>query len=252
MSTMENATRGRILVIDPEPVSRCGLVHSLHSNGGLEVIGECESLPLARELCSRLKPDVSIYDSSYGDGVGFVRDLRKSNPNGQVVVIARHPDALHLQRAFQAGACGYVTRRDTITSLINAVLGALGGEKRVSPLAERLLLDRLAIGGVEFGAAPEASLSNREMQIFQLLGRGLGTREVAVELHVSVKTIETHRERIKTKLGLSTGTELQRRAVLYLESLSADAESLGELRLGTGLFTGEPPVAFASASGAKA
>lgn len=243
MSTLENATRGRVLVIDPEPVSRCGLIHLLHSNVRLEVIGECDSLPLARELCCQLKPDVSIYDSSYGDGVGFVRELRKCNPNGQVVVLTRHPDALNLQRAFQAGACGYVTRRDTVDSLISTVLGALDGERRIGPLAERLLLDRLAVGGMELSAAPEASLSDREMQIFQLLGRGLGTREVAGELRVSVKTIETHRQRIKTKLGLSTGTELQRRAVLYHESVSADVECLDGLRLGTSLFTEETPSA---------
>jgi DNA-binding NarL/FixJ family response regulator len=114
---------------------------------------------------------------------------------------------MEVQRALQAGACGYVTRRDPVA--------ALSGEQYVGPLVERTLPKNLSSGAVEMRGSEVSALSNRELQVFRLIGRGLPTREVAEELSVSVKTIETHRQRIKEKLHVTSGAELQRRAVLF-------------------------------------
>jgi DNA-binding NarL/FixJ family response regulator len=120
-----------------------------------------------------------------------------------------------VQRALQAGARGYVTRADSAEALLEALLAVLAGERHVSPRVANVLLDTLACGGVDVRNSEAAALSDRELEVFRLLGEGLGTRSVAERLCLSVKTVETHRERIKEKLRLPNGTELQRRAVLY-------------------------------------
>ena len=212
---MANPRKARVLVVDAEPVSRCGLIHLLNLNERLRVIAEAEALPLARELCARHKPELVVLDAALGDGLGFIREVKEFSPEGRVVVFTAQADALSVTRAFKAGAAGYVTRRDSVLSLMSAVLGALDGERQVAPSVQRVLMEQLVTGGVELRGHAESALSDRELQVYKLLGRGLKPREVAAELRVSVKTVETHIQRIKTKLGVASGGELQRRAVLF-------------------------------------
>jgi DNA-binding NarL/FixJ family response regulator len=212
---MANPRKSRVLVVDAEPVSRCGLVHLLNSHERLRVIAEAESLPPARELCLRHKPELVVLDAALGDGVGFIREVKEFSPQGRVVVFTAQVDALSVTRAFKAGAAGYVTRRDSVAALMSAVLGALDGDRQFAPCVQRVLMDQLACGGVEVRGRAEAALSDRELQVFRLIGQGLKPRGVAAELRLSVKTVETHVQRIKVKLGLASGGELQRRAVLF-------------------------------------
>lgn len=212
---MTHPRKADVLVADAEPVARCGLVHLINSHPKLRLCAEAETLALARELCSKHKPAVLLLDPAMGDGFSFIKDLPRWSRGTRVVVFTGMSDALAVQRAFKAGACAFVTRRDPVSALMNALVGALTGERHVGPCVEHLLLENLASGTVELHGNDVATLSDRELQIFRLLGRGLGTRAVAMELRVSVKTIETHRQRIKEKLQLANGTELQRRAVLF-------------------------------------
>jgi len=212
---MASPRKARVLVVDAEPVSRCGLVYLLNSHARLRVVGEAEALPLARELCARHQPELVVLDSLLGDGVEFIREVKRFSPHGRVVVFTAHADALSVTRAFKAGATGYVTRRDSVAALMSAVLGALDGERHCAPCVQRVLMEQLACGGVEVRGSAESVLSDRELQVYRLLGQGLKARGVAAELRVSVKTVETHVQRIKTKLGLANGGELQRRAVLF-------------------------------------
>ena len=204
-----------MLVADAEPFARCGLVHLINSHPKLHVCAEAETLALTRELCSRLKPAVLVLDPAMGDGFSFIKDLQRWSRGTRVVVFTGTSDAFAVQQAFKAGACGFVTRRDPVSALIAAVVGALGGERHVGPHVEHLLLENLASGAVELRRDELAALSNRELQVFRLLGSGLGTRAVAEELSLSVKTVETHRQRIKEKLHVQNGAELHRRAVLF-------------------------------------
>ncbi len=158
---------------------------------------------------------VVVLDVALGDGVGFIREVKRFAPQGRVVVFTARADALSVTRAFKAGAMGYVTRRDSVVALMGAVLGALDGERHFAPCVERLLVEQLACGGVEVRGRAESALSDRELQVFRLLGQGLRARAVSAELRVSVKTVETHVQRIKVKLGVANGAELQRRAVLF-------------------------------------
>jgi DNA-binding NarL/FixJ family response regulator len=212
---MAHPRKADVLVADTEPVARCGLVRLLNSHPKLRVCAEAETLAAARELCARHRPAVLVLDPAMGEGFTFIKDLPKWSRGTRVVVFTGQHDALAVQRAFKAGACGFVTRRDPIAALLTAVVGALTGERHVGPQVEHLLLENLATGTVELRGDEMAVLSDRELQVFRLLGSGLGTRAVATELHVSVKTVETHRQRMKEKLQVATSTELHRRAVLF-------------------------------------
>lgn len=211
---MANLRKYRVIVVDAEPVSRCGLVHLLHSHGRLRVVGEAEALPVARELCVQCSPELVVFDTALGDGVGFIHEVKRLSPQARVVVFTAQADALSVTRAFRAGAAGYVTRRDSVAALMAVVLGAVDGDPQLAPYVQRVLVDQLSSGGVEVSGRAESALSDRELQVFQFLGQGLKARGVAVELGVSIKTVETHVQRIKTKLGVSNGAELQRRAIL--------------------------------------
>ena len=212
---MDQLRKADVLVVDAEPVTRTGLIHLINSHPKLRVCAEAETLAGARELCQRYKPAVLVLDPGIGDGFALIKDLQRWSRKTRVVVFTGMNDALAVQQAFKAGACAFVTRRDPISALMNALVGALNGERHVGPQVEHLLLENLASGAVELHGNDVASLSDRELQIFRLLGSGLGTRAVAEELRLSIKTIETHRQRIKEKLQLTSGTELQRRAVLF-------------------------------------
>ena len=211
---MPNSRKANVLVVDAEAVARFGLVQLINSQALLRVVGEAETLPVARELASRLKPDVVVLDPALGDGMHFIKELARSKAQSKVVAFTALEDALSVQRAFQAGVCGYVTRRDPVADLIAAIVAAVDGRRHVGPRIERVLLDRLACGAVQLSGDETGVLSQRERQVFRLLGAGHSGRAIASELGVSVKTVETHRQRIKEKLRLKNGAELNRRAMI--------------------------------------
>jgi DNA-binding NarL/FixJ family response regulator len=204
-----------VVAAGAEPLARCGLLHLLNSHPALRVCAEAECTPSARAECARWKPDVLAIDGALTDSFTMLRDLPRWSPKTRWVIFSGPEDPATVQRAFKAGACGYVTRRDPMSAILSAILGAVHGERHIGPRVEHVLLQSLASGGMELRASEFAALSNRELQIFQMIGAGRGTRDVAEELHVSVKTVETHRQRMKEKLGLSSAAELQRKAVLF-------------------------------------
>ena len=211
---MPNSRKANVLVVDAEAVARFGLVQLIGSHALLRVVGETDSLAAAREMASRLKPEIVVVDPALGDGVHFIAELRRSKARPNVVAFTALEDALSVQRAFQAGVCGYVTRRDPLPAVIAAIVGAVKGERHVGPRVEDVLLEKLACGAVQLSGDETGVLSQRERQVFRLLGAGRSGSAIASELGVSVKTVETHRQRIKEKLRLKTGAELNRRAVL--------------------------------------
>ncbi len=203
-----------VLVVDAQPVSRAGLCALVRSQPELRLVGEAASVREARELALRLKPHVVVLDPSMPGGAVAMKDVRKVSPRSQFVILTSPADALGVQRAFQAGACGYVTRLDPVEALMAAIAGAADGARHVGPRVEQVLLDRLASGSVQLRGDDLAVLSPRELEVFRLIGEGRSTRAMAAELGVSTKTVETHRERMKLKLKLRDGASLQRRAML--------------------------------------
>jgi DNA-binding NarL/FixJ family response regulator len=203
-----------VLVVHHAPVTRFGLTALLKSNRGFKVVSETGSAPVALRLFSEIQPDLVILSLTlqHGDGISLLRDFRKMNSAARTLVLTAREDPLSVQRAFRAGARGYVVTQDETSEVLHALERIAAGELYASATVSRALLQMLARGSVETPRDCCALLSDRELQVFRLIGTGLGTSRVAKELQLSVKTIETHREHIKQKLGLTKGMELTRRA----------------------------------------
>jgi DNA-binding NarL/FixJ family response regulator len=214
---MRNQKKAQVLIVDAEPVMRCGLLHLLNSHPELEVCAEAATLPLARSAFARWRPEVVLVELALAGGAGFslVQELRGECPALAVVAFTRLEDTGSVQRALRAGVSGYVTRLDPVEALVEAVLAARGGRRFLAPRVAEALLETLAQGRVEMARDDLATLSERERQVFRLIGEGRRTCAIAVELGLSVKTVETHRQHIKEKLGLRDGLALQRRAALW-------------------------------------
>ena len=209
-----------VLVVHHAPVTRFGLTALLKSSRGFKVIGETSSAPAARRLFSEIQPDLAILSLTlqHGDGISLLRDFRKMNRAARTLVLTAREDPLSVQRAFRAGARGYVVTQDETSEVLRALERIAAGELYASPAVARALLQMLARGSVETPRDRCAQLSDRELQVFRLIGSGLGTSGLAKELQLSVKTIETHRQHIKQKLGLTKGAELTRQAADWMRA----------------------------------
>jgi DNA-binding NarL/FixJ family response regulator len=173
---------------------------------------------VARRLFAEHRPDLVVLNLTlrHGDGIALIKDFKKLNPAARVLVVTARNDTLSLQRVFRAGARGYVVTQDETAEVLHALERIASGELYASGTVSRGLLEMLAAGTVETRKVDGRQLSDRELQVFRLMGSGLGTSRVATELQVSVKTVETHQSHIKQKLGLQTGVELNQRAARWL------------------------------------
>lgn len=208
--------RRQVLVVEDHPLVGDCLTQLINKQPDLRVCAVAPTMTDARRLAARLCPDIAVVDLSLRDGLGLelIRQLRAQRSAPEVVVLTMHEDASLARRALRAGARGYVTKSDPTTTILVAIRAALAGNVYVSePLTSRLL-DPAA-------DKPLATLSDRELAVFELVGQGLRTRAIAQRLNLSVKTVETYRARIKRKLGLTDGAALTRQAVLWQSSPSA-------------------------------
>jgi DNA-binding NarL/FixJ family response regulator len=212
--------RTRILVVDDHPIVRLGIRQMLVAEHDLEVCAEAESADAAKALAVSARPDLAIVDLSLAEGTGLelVRDLRGSVPNLPVLVLSMHDEALFAERVLRAGARGYIMKQEAITGLVAAIRQVLSGRIYVSEGMAQAVLERLGHEQA-VSANPLASLTDRELEVFDLIGRGVSTNAIAGQLGVSVKTIETYRSNIKTKLNLKDATDLIRFAAAWTERL---------------------------------
>jgi DNA-binding NarL/FixJ family response regulator len=212
--------RTRILVVDDHPIVRLGIRQLLAAEPDLEVCAEAESADPGKQLVTSARPDLAIVDLSLAKGTGLdlIRSLRESTPNLPVLVLSMHDEALFAERVLRAGARGYIMKREAITGLVAAIRHVLAGRIYVSEGMAQAVLERLG----HDGTAPDnplATLTDRELEVFDLIGRGLSTAAIAEQLGVSVKTIETYRSNIKTKLNLKDASDLIRFAATWTERL---------------------------------
>jgi DNA-binding NarL/FixJ family response regulator len=212
--------RIRILIVDDHPIVRLGIRQMLAAERDFEVCGEAESAGAARQLIVDARPDLAIIDLSLVEGTGLdlIRLVRESMPTLPMLVLSMHDEALFAERVLRAGARGYIMKREAITGLVGAIRHVLSGRIYVSEGMAQAVLERLG----QDGAAPDnplANLTDRELEVFDLIGRGLSTAAVAEQMGVSVKTIETYRSNIKTKLNLKDATDLIRFATTWAERL---------------------------------
>jgi DNA-binding NarL/FixJ family response regulator len=186
----------------------------------LEVCGEAESAEEAKEVIARTHPDLAVIDLSLAKGTGLelIRSLRESSPALRLLVLSMHDEALFAERVLRAGARGYLMKRQAITGLIGAIREVLSGHIYVSGDVAQAVLERLGHEGAA-ADSPLAELTDRELEVFDLIGRGLSTAAIAEQMSVSIKTIETYRSNIKTKLNLKHATDLIRFAATWVERL---------------------------------
>jgi DNA-binding NarL/FixJ family response regulator len=199
----------RVLIVDDHPIVRHGLTRMIEAEDDLTVCGEVESEADARRAIRELVPDVVIVDLSlqHGDGLELVRDAHAHHPTLPMLVLSMHDETIYAERLLAAGARGYIMKQAASDQLLIALRRVLGGEQYLSDTLMRRAADR----GDDTSSPtqdPLERLSNREIQILGLVGRGLSSRQIAHDLGLSVKTVESHRLTIKRKLNLETNAHL--------------------------------------------
>jgi DNA-binding NarL/FixJ family response regulator len=210
--------KARIVLVDDHPVVRRGLAALLASQPDLEVCGEAADTIEALRLVQMHSPDLMLIDISLkgGNGIELIRQIRARNGTTRMLVVSMHDEALFAERALRAGALGYVQKQEAAEKVVDAVREVLGGGIYLSPGMTDRVLRRSLTNGQAVSGLPDEALSDRELQVFELIGQGLTTRDVAGKLHLSVKTVETYREHIKAKLQLRNGAELSRQAAQWV------------------------------------
>jgi DNA-binding NarL/FixJ family response regulator len=214
---MNAQKRHKILIVDDHPIVRRGLTGVIAEERDLEVCGEAADAEEALRQVESTCPDLVIIDISLksGHGLELIGQIRVKDPRVKMLVSSMHDELLFAERSLRAGAMGYIPKQEPTEKLLQAVHQVLRGEIFLTPrMANRLLRD--VVGGKPLEGNPIHGLSNRELEIFEMIGQGLTTQQIAQRLQLSAKTIETHREKIKAKLNLKNSAELSRRAVQWV------------------------------------
>jgi DNA-binding NarL/FixJ family response regulator len=208
----------RVLLVDDHPVVRRGLRDVLSTEPGLDVCGEAADPREALKLLSEIECDLAIVDLSLQgpSGLELIKQLRSQYPDMAVLVCSMHDEALFAERALRAGARGYVQKQEAADQVLTAVRRILGGHFYLSSAMTDRLLGTATGTGAGTEEDPVFRLTDRELEVFELLGQARGTRQIAEQLHLSPKTVESHRENIKRKLDLANHNELMRRAVQWV------------------------------------
>ena len=214
-------TETRILILDDHPMVREGLKKCINNRPGLRVCGEAETVDQALQIVKSEGAELAIVDLSLHDGHGldFIKLLHKLFPQTKAIVHSMHDDFLYAERSLKAGAHGYVNKRSNPVDLLEAINRVLDGQIYLPPETMQRMLGRQVHSGADVVNSDVSVLSDRELEVFHLIGQGLSNRHISNRLHVSPHTVDSHREKIKTKLGLKSGTELSRRAFQWVLEL---------------------------------
>jgi len=213
----------KILLVDDHPLLRTGLALTLDDEPDFQVVGQAADAEEALDVVDRLDPDLVVVDLSLPGmgGLELVKHLQTIRPQTRTLVVSRHDESLYAERAVRAGARGYVSKLEAGEKIVEAVRAVIrGGIYLSEDVKDKMLFG--AAAGRDPMASPLEVLSDRELEVFEMTGRGVETKEVAERLHLSVKTVESYRARIKTKLGLTNSTELIAHAVRWVEDNRAD------------------------------
>ncbi|MEM0961217.1 MAG: response regulator transcription factor [Bacteroidota bacterium] len=213
----------RILLVDDHPLLRQGIAQTLEIEPDLEVAGQAGDAEEALASFDEVAPDLVITDISLPgmNGLELLKNLLARRPDLPILVVSRHDEDLYAERAVRAGARGYVSKLAAGDDIVSAVRRVLRGGIHLSEELKDRMLFGAAAGVKDATQSPLEVLSDRELEVFEMTGRGVATREIADRLHLSVKTVESYRSRIKAKLGLANGTELMKHAVTWVEGEGA-------------------------------
>jgi len=212
-----------VLIVDDHPMMRQGLAQLIDNEPDLKVIAEADTGGQGLDIVVKEKLDLAVLDISLPDrnGLELIKDIRSVKPELPVLIISMHDEALYAERVLRAGARGYIMKQEGGNKLLQAIRQVLTGQIYVSEKMSARILETFSGRKSEQSASPVAKLSDREFEVFQLIGQGKGTKEIAQHLNLSVKTVEVHRAKIKEKLSLLTATDLVRYAVRWTEAQGA-------------------------------
>ena len=219
--TTDNQGPIRAVLVEDHPVVRCGLKALIDNQEDMTVVGEAESGGSALELLKHISCDVIVADLSLGDinGIEMIRRVRNSDIETRILIVSMHEEELYAERALKAGARGYFMKTAPPAELLNGIRQVVRNEVALSRDQQDRLLRRVVQGGPSDDLSPYSVLSNRELEIFELLGQGTATRLIAEKLFISVKTVEAHYAHIKRKLGVQTQPQLLRLAFNWLNEI---------------------------------
>jgi DNA-binding NarL/FixJ family response regulator len=216
--TADQVRKKQILIVDDHPIVRRGLASLINLETDMEVCGYAEDGPSALDIIRSQNLDLMVMDIflKNSNGIDILKSLQKSASGIPVLVVSMHDEELYAERVIRAGAMGYVMKREAEQTIVEAIRQILAGRVYLSERMHERLLLKLS-GRQQPDALPENVLSDRELQIFEMLGRGRGIREIAEELFISIKTVDTHRARIKEKLNLKDSTDVLRHAIQWVQ-----------------------------------
>jgi DNA-binding NarL/FixJ family response regulator len=219
MTKNKKPKRARVLIVDDHPAVREALAIRIGRQRDLEVCGEAGDMGEALRLVVDAQPDVIVVDISLkdGNGIDLIKRVKDRNDQVRILVWSMHSEALYAERALRAGALAYINKDQATDRIVEALRRVLAGKVWLSEaMTERMLQRNVGAGREAVGRSPLDALADRELEVFRLIGEGAKTAEIAKRLHLSVKTVETYRDRIRQKLNLSDGTKLTHYATQWV------------------------------------
>ncbi len=213
----------RLFIVDDHPMLRQGLAQLINNEPDLIVCGEAEDAARALDAINALKPDLALVDISLTgrNGLELIKDIQAMHPGLPVLVLSMHDESLYAERVLRAGGRGYIMKQEGGKKLMQAIRLVLSGQVYVSEKMSARILEIFSGHRARTGTSPIEQLTDREFEVFQMIGQGRGTRQIAEALHLSVKTVEVHRLHIKDKLSIADAPSLVRHAVRWVESQGA-------------------------------
>jgi DNA-binding NarL/FixJ family response regulator len=210
----------RVLIVDDHPMMRQGLAQLINNEPDLKVVAEADTGGQGLDIVVNEKLDLAVLDISLPDknGLELIKDIRAVKPELPILIVSMHDEALYAGRVLRAGGRGYIMKQEGGKKLLQAIRQVLTGQIYVSEKMSAQILETFSGHRPEQSASPVSRLSDREFEVFQLIGQGKGTKEIAQHLNLSVKTVEVHRAKIKEKLSLQSATDLVRYAVRWSEA----------------------------------
>jgi DNA-binding NarL/FixJ family response regulator len=219
LSAKKTKKQARILIVDDHPAVREALSLRIGRQADMAVCGEAADVAEALRLVAQTRPDVAVIDISLqaGNGIDLIKRIRDRDERVRMLVWSMHGESLYAERALRAGALGYITKDQATDRIVDAIRRVLAGKVWLSDtMAERLLQRAVGTGQTAMTRSALEALADRELEVFRLIGQGVKTADIAERLHLSVKTVETYRDRIRHKLQLADGTELARYATQWV------------------------------------
>lgn len=225
MNEVSKSEKKRILIVEDHPLFRAMLAHLINQELGMSVCGETDNIKDAMTIIEKMRPDAAIVDITLqgSSGLELIKDIRARKIRLPVLVLSMHDEGLYAERVLRAGARGYISKHESPPEVLQAIRRVIAGGIYMSDRITGTILERVGHSERALEASGVNLLSDREIEVFQLVGRGLNSREIAERIHLGASTVDSYRSRIKEKLGIKNAAELYQRAAQWVTEQNAEA-----------------------------